>query len=187
MPGNETWSGTVTLTGDVTVPNNVTLTILPGTLVACWDKYDDQAGGLNTSRIELIIDRGIMNAAGTSNNPIVFTSSPLHPPTLPGDWFGVRINSGTNGLSTIQHCRFEYATKGLSIESGGSLSIGYCVFANELRLRCRHFRARFAAFMCRVWPGGGGNPLNSQQPLFAKIAKAIPTKCTDSSYQGLSQ
>ncbi len=45
MATNETWSGTVTLTGDVTVPNNVTLTILPGTRVECWDKTDDQAGG----------------------------------------------------------------------------------------------------------------------------------------------
>ena len=45
MTNSETWSGKVTLTGDVTVPAGVTLTILPGTTVACWADYDDQAGG----------------------------------------------------------------------------------------------------------------------------------------------
>lgn len=127
MTNNETWSGIVTLTGDVTVPDNVTLTILPGTRVAAWDKYDDQAGGLNTSRIELIVNRGILNAVGTSNNPIVFTSSPLHPPALAGDWYGVRVNAGTN-TSDIRFCVMEYGIVGLSLEGGNPLVVDGCQF-----------------------------------------------------------
>ena len=127
MTGNETWSGTVTLTGDVTVPNNVTLTILPGTRVACWDKYDDQAGGLNTSRIELIVNQGVLNAVGTSNNPILFTSSPLHPPALAGDWYGIRLKAGTNGVSTLRYCTVEFGNEGLRVE-GGQPTIDHCVF-----------------------------------------------------------
>jgi hypothetical protein len=52
---SETWSGTVHLTGDVTVTSTGSLTILPGTRVECDSRSDDQIGGINTSRIELIV------------------------------------------------------------------------------------------------------------------------------------
>ena len=42
---DETWSGTVTLTGDITVPDGVTLTIEPGTQVRAMALNDDQGGG----------------------------------------------------------------------------------------------------------------------------------------------
>ena len=127
MTGNETWSGTVTLTGDVTVPNNVTLTILPGTRVACWDKYDDQAGGINSSRIELIIDQGSLNAVGTSNAPILFTSSPNVPPAHAGDWQGIRLRSGTNASQIVQWAIIEFAIDGVRVETG-SPTIDQCIF-----------------------------------------------------------
>ena len=127
MSANETWSGNIELTGDVTVPNNVTLTILPGTRVACWDKYDGQAGGLHTTRIELIINSGILSAVGTSNNPILFTSSPLYPPALAGDWYGIRLKAATNGVSTLRYCTVEFATEGLRVE-GGQPTIDHCSF-----------------------------------------------------------
>jgi len=127
MPGNETWSGTIELTGDVTVPNNVTLTILPGTRVACWDKYDDQAGGINPSRIELIVDRGSLNAVGTSNAPILFTSSPNVPPALAGDWEGIRLRTGTNSVQVLRWAVVEFAIDGLRVETG-SLTIDQCTF-----------------------------------------------------------
>ena len=127
MAANETWSGIVTLTGDVTVPANVTLTILPGTRVECWDKADDTAGGLNTSRIELIINQGVLNAVGASNSPILFTSAPLHPPALAGDWYGIRLKAGTNGTSILRYCTVEFGNQGLRVE-GGQPTIGHCLF-----------------------------------------------------------
>ena len=127
LTNNETWSGNIELTGDVTVPANVTLTILPGTRVACWDRTDDQVGGLNPSRIELTIS-GILNAVGTSSNPIVFTSSPLHPPALAGDWYGIVMNLSTNGNSTLTYCTIEYAVEGLRVAGAPVPSISNCLF-----------------------------------------------------------
>ena len=132
MVGNETWSGTVTLTGDVTVPNNVTLTILPGTRVACWDNYDDTAGGVNPNRIELIVNGGRLNAIGTANSVIRFTSSPATPPAKRGDWYGVRFLTSTN-TSTFRWCLVEFGTRGVSVESGNVPTIDNCTFQHQLQ------------------------------------------------------
>ncbi|HEY9174109.1 MAG TPA: immunoglobulin domain-containing protein [Verrucomicrobiae bacterium] len=132
MPGNETWSGTVTLTGDVTVPANVTLTILPGTVVQSWDNYDDTAGGTNPNRIELIINGGRLSSVGTSNNPIRFTSSPLNPPAKRGDWYGIRFLNATNTSSVLNWAIIEYGTKGASVESGNVPTIDTTTFRYQL-------------------------------------------------------
>jgi hypothetical protein len=131
MAGNETWSGNIQLTGDVTVPSGVTLTILPGTTIAVWSDYDDQVGGANTSRIELIADNGIITAIGTSNNPILFTSLPISPPSVPGDWYGIRIASTTNGPSTFRYCTVEYGIQGVSAESQPPPVIDSCTFRHN--------------------------------------------------------
>eukprot|EP01113_Clastostelium_recurvatum_P036897 TRINITY_DN5338_c0_g1_i2.p1 TRINITY_DN5338_c0_g1~~TRINITY_DN5338_c0_g1_i2.p1 ORF type:complete len:1156 (+),score=293.78 TRINITY_DN5338_c0_g1_i2:372-3470(+) len=71
---NIIWSpenGTVLISAPVTVPLNVTLVILPGTVV----KF---APG-----VSLIIN-GTIVARGLSDNPIIFTSASKAP--LPGDW-----------------------------------------------------------------------------------------------------
>ena len=51
--GEETWSGVVFLSGDVTITETGNLTILPGTRIECEPKFDDQVGGQNSSRIEI--------------------------------------------------------------------------------------------------------------------------------------
>ena len=83
LPGNETWQGTVTLTGDVTVPAGVTLTINAGTTVKA-QVGDDRNGGLNPSRVELIVG-GRLSATGTAMNRIRFTSAAGSPAA--GDWY----------------------------------------------------------------------------------------------------
>lgn len=131
MPANETWSGSVTLTGDVTVPANVTLTILPGTQIAAWDNWDDTAGGINPNRIELIMNGGRLTSIGVSNNPVRFTSSPLNPPAKRGDWYGIRFLTSTNA-STLRWCVVEFGTKGVSVESGNTPTIENCTFQHQL-------------------------------------------------------
>ena len=58
---NQEWSGTVTLMGDVTVPNGVTLTILPGTVIKT--QPDTNYG---------LIIRGILNVNGTVDQKVIF-------------------------------------------------------------------------------------------------------------------
>ena len=130
MTTNETWSGNIELTGDVTVPNNVTLTILPGTRVACWDNYDDTAGGVNPNRIELIVNGGRLTSVGSSNNPVRFTSSPLTPPAKRGDWYGIRFLASTN-TSTLRWSVVEFGIRGITVTSGNTPVIENCTFQQQ--------------------------------------------------------
>ena len=78
LSGFETYS----LVGEVSVTNNATLTIEPGTTIrASTDEYS-----------ALIITKGAkLIAEGLPNNPIIFTSSKSAQERKPGDWGGIYI------------------------------------------------------------------------------------------------
>ena len=78
------------LGGDVTVSAGVTLTIMPGVTVK-----GTETGGLRI--------RGRLNALGTADAPILFTSVQ---DTAPDEWKGVIFFSG--GTGTIQHATVRY-------------------------------------------------------------------------------
>ncbi|MCX5672978.1 MAG: CotH kinase family protein, partial [Planctomycetota bacterium] len=67
-----TWSGVVHVTGDVLVPDGLTLTVQPGTLVL----LDGVASGTTGTDIDV---QGAIQAAGTAVSPITFTA---YNPTL---------------------------------------------------------------------------------------------------------
>ncbi len=114
---DETWSGTVNITGDVTVPAGVTLTIAPGTVARATALNDDQGTGSDTSRIELIVN-GILNAEGSQASPIVFTSAAGSPAA--GDWTGIRLAPGASGADLIlRHCTVQYCKTGVDYQSSG--------------------------------------------------------------------
>ena len=129
ITNSQTWQGVVSLTGDVTVATNGNLTILPGTRVRCDARADDQVGGLNNSRIEILVQPGgVLTAVGTETTPILFTSWPLTPgQETNGDWYGLRLAS-TN--ATLQYCTIEYAIDGLTIEDGPPV-VEHCVMRNN--------------------------------------------------------
>ena len=80
---NTTWYADTIyeLGGYVYVKNNATLTIQPGTIIK---------GGVSANKGCLIITRNArINAAGTKNRPIVFTSSKAKGQRATGDWGGI--------------------------------------------------------------------------------------------------
>ncbi|MFN9114103.1 MAG: PKD domain-containing protein, partial [Bacteroidota bacterium] len=82
---NTTWFADTIyeLGGYVYVKNNATLTIQPGTIIK---------GGVSANKGCLIITRnGMINAAGTKNRPIIFTSSKPKGQRATGDWGGIII------------------------------------------------------------------------------------------------
>ena len=89
LAGDEVWSGTITLTGDVTVPEGITLTIQSGTEVVFRALSDDQGGGNDAGRTELIVN-GSLLAVGSEGSEIVFTSGAGSP--AKGDWGGVYVS-----------------------------------------------------------------------------------------------
>jgi PKD repeat protein len=95
---NTTWSGVVLLQNKIYVKNNATLTIQPGTIIR---------GDLATQGT-LIITRGAkLNAIGTVNAPIVFTSNFGPGARQEGDWGGVVIlglarNNQPGGVANVE-------------------------------------------------------------------------------------
>ncbi|MGD0093109.1 MAG: right-handed parallel beta-helix repeat-containing protein, partial [Planctomycetota bacterium] len=109
ITANTTWPGSVLVTGDVTVPAALTLTIQPGTTVEFNPKTDTQAGGSNGSRCELLV-YGVLNASGTQSSPILLTARNAGPAKAPGDWYGIEAVGGTVALKFVT---VEYAVNGL--------------------------------------------------------------------------
>ncbi|RDH85311.1 MAG: hypothetical protein DIZ80_02525, partial [endosymbiont of Galathealinum brachiosum] len=95
------------ITGDVTVNNGVTLTILEGVRVLFLANSDDQISGDEPYDSELIVN-GTLNVAGTVDNGVVFTSSNREPVT--GEWGGIRIN-GDN--ASFNYATIEYSAYGI--------------------------------------------------------------------------
>jgi hypothetical protein len=98
ITANTTWSGIVCLVNKVYVKGGAELTIQPGTIIR----------GDKTSQGSLIITRGSkINAQGTANNPIIFTSNENVGNRAEGDWGGLVIlgagkNNQPGGVANIE-------------------------------------------------------------------------------------
>lgn len=98
ITASTTWTNdkTYTLKGFIHVANGATLTIQPGTKIM---------GDFNTLGSSLFILRGAkINAVGTADAPIVFTSSRAVGQRQPGDWGGLILvgNARINRSGTVQ-------------------------------------------------------------------------------------
>ena len=116
ITANTTWTNdkTYTLKGFIHVANNSTLTIQPGTKIM---------GDFATLGSSLFILRGSkINAVGTADAPIVFTSSRAAGQRQPGDWGGLIIvgNARINRSGTVQ-------VEGTNTDVGGGSGKNYAV------------------------------------------------------------
>ncbi|MDI1256578.1 MAG: T9SS type A sorting domain-containing protein [Flavobacterium sp.] len=100
---NTTWTTgkTYKLTGLIYVRNNATLTIQPGVVIK---------GIYTNTGTALVITKGAkINAVGTANSPIVFTSAKAAGSRAAGDWGGIillgkakfNLNNGVNNIEGI--------------------------------------------------------------------------------------
>jgi len=152
LPGNV--SGTWRLTGspylvqgDITVPNDSTLTIDPGVTVVFQGHY-------------ALHVQGRLLAIGTAMDPISCTVDDTtgfsNPDTTMGGWNGIRlINTPSSNDSTILvHCRLEYG-KAIGPDwpsnTGGAISIGNF---NKVRISSCLVAHNMAGGS--LLPGGGG-------------------------------
>jgi len=114
----------VKLTGDVTITGK--LTVLPGTVVKCQPKSDDQKEGADANLIELIIDGGELIASGTEEKHIAFTSAAEKPGK--GDWYGIRH---VKGIVTLQYCDESFAVTGFRAETSAPKKVENCSFKDN--------------------------------------------------------
>lgn len=110
LSGNTTWgpNKTYAITGDVTVLSGDTLFLLPGTTLKFQADEDNQAGGQDTTRCELII-HGHIEADGHPDSVITFTSSAPNPDKR--DWYGIRLTPQSSG--NFSNCIIEYGEFGI--------------------------------------------------------------------------
>jgi len=110
LPNNETWCGTMNITGNVTVPSGITLKILPGTDIRFQN---------NSS---LIVNGGL-NVNGTSMDKITFDF--ITPNATIQN--GIKVNSG--GSINISHSIVKNGYKVINVNQGVA-SIDNCEVTN---------------------------------------------------------
>jgi hypothetical protein len=135
------WSGSCTGTGPCAVTLSadtaVTANFVPATTL-CDGMFDDSTWTLANSPYRVtcdvalfpgkvltvepgvsiyvdagktIIIRGTLNAIGTVDNPIVFTST-----TAPEKWAGIQLATNQGGTGTFDYAEISYAENGVSVE-----------------------------------------------------------------------
>jgi tetratricopeptide (TPR) repeat protein len=94
---DESWTGTINVLSNITVPKYRKLTISPAATL----KFSNNTG---------LIIRGTLMAVGTSDQRIKFTSSLLDP--FKGAWDGISFENNS-GNDLLTYCDIEYAKNGL--------------------------------------------------------------------------
>ena len=108
-----TLSHIVHVTGDIIISNG-TLTIEPGARIEASAENDNVTYVSNGQIAIVAINGGAIQANGTEDEPILFTSASETPAA--GDWDRIRfIANGTN--SSLTYCIIEYAYNGICIEN----------------------------------------------------------------------
>lgn len=128
ITGSVTWSGEVRLAGDVRILQGGTLHIQPGTIIRCAANSDNRNVGIDGARIEIIVDGGVLDVAGTAGSPVLFTSGAVNKDRA--QWSGIRV---VNGDVTMRNFIIEYASTGLSFEDGSIRFQTYVVEHGTLR------------------------------------------------------
>jgi hypothetical protein len=122
LAASQTWGpGTVIVNGDVTVPAGVTLTIAAGTQVLFVPAFDNQGGGANANKAEIIV-YGTLTAQGGQGAEIVFDSYSQTAYTG-GNWYGIRALSGSD--INMSYCQVKQAYAGLTAEAADIFEIQY--------------------------------------------------------------
>ena len=123
---SEVWAGKILITGDVVVPEGMTLTIQPNSIIG----FDPASGA------HQLIVHGTLYAEGEPDRFITFGSlgSNDNPPTA-GDWLGILLEE-TCVNSRLIYCRIRHADKGIVCLSD-SVQVENCLLTNnELAFLC---------------------------------------------------
>jgi hypothetical protein len=102
---NTVWSGDVLIDGILTVAPGIKLEIRPGTRVS-FTRFDSNGDGIGEHEI---FSQGTIQAVGTPEAPVLFTSSEEEP--RPGDWGAVNMMVSEEE-NLLENCIVEYGYRG---------------------------------------------------------------------------
>ena len=112
IKSDTTWSGEVSVTSDVLVPEGVVLTIMPGTVIHITSSETTKTDPEYMSPLIEITVRGLLKAEGSTKAPIKFS---LAQGQKPGGWAGIIADGGRVRLASCAVHDAEtgvYAVKG---------------------------------------------------------------------------
>ena len=109
---DETWESdkTYIIDGTVIVPSDITLEILPGTVVKFGHDAQIKATGVNA-----LLKIGTPLVEEQLDDPVLFTSKNINP--QPGDWEGILFDITRDADSYLRGIRIEYAEIAVDIRS----------------------------------------------------------------------
>ncbi len=105
------WKGNFLVTGDLLVPEGVTLTISSGSNIFFMPNRTNVIPPQFLFITNELLVRGRLVAQGTKEDPIVFTASYDDTSPMPG-WAGIILDQAKTG-TVIENCLIEYAEVGI--------------------------------------------------------------------------
>lgn len=137
---DEAWSGDINITGDITIPDGVALTIVPGTKIYMSANHDDTGLGgghiideatnadpsatseYTRTHIKFNI-QGALYAIGKPDNYIVFTSDAEEPYNT--DWDGIIFEKGSKG--ELRYVIVEWAHTGPALHETDNIKVSHSI------------------------------------------------------------
>lgn len=107
LTGNTIWRGRIRIDGQVRLPPEGRLLIMPGTVVE-FSKRDTNNDGIGENGILI---QGALIAKGTRQQPIIFRSAEKDPRL--GDWDSINILGSDQQRNLLEFCQVEDAYRGL--------------------------------------------------------------------------
>ncbi len=120
------WRGRIEISGQVRVPENVRLVIMPGTIVE-FRKKDTNGDGIGENGIMM---QGVLIAKGTKVNPIIFRSAEI--PRRMGDWGAINIMNSDGVQNLLEYVQIEDGYRGLHFHFSNVL-VNASVLKNNYR------------------------------------------------------
>ena len=105
------WQGEVRVTEDVLVPEGITLTIRPGTIVKVFAAESTKTDPEHMSPLTEITVRGVLRVEGTATSPVAFSGEEKKV----GSWAGIVVDHGT---ATVAGCRIADAETAVHVFDG---------------------------------------------------------------------
>jgi parallel beta-helix repeat protein len=104
LTADTVWSDEILVSDDIVVPEGVTLTVLPGTVVRVLPADSTKTDPEYTSHRTEITIRGSLKVLGRQDAPVIFTMSGSVQEELPDNWAGIIIDAGVAEItwSTIK-------------------------------------------------------------------------------------
>jgi len=106
LVGTTVWRGKIRIDGQVKLPPEGRLIIMPGTVVE-FSKLDSNHDGIGENGILI---QGALLAKGTKQQPIIFRSAEKEPHM--GDWDAINILGSDQQRNLIEFCQVEQAYRG---------------------------------------------------------------------------